>query len=266
MADKFQFYKSIVYQMLPRANFIYTPAVSGAKKNVILAREPDGNVYAFKFSGKDYAIRNANIAHALRNAGVPAPEITAQNYDGQWFEMYPAVHGTTLHECVADRISQTELNNLYTKLLELLNKMSYIDHAKIDFCDLKYSYKIACRDTTQTNNKFIGTLTGAFVRLMNIGSHSDQGLYHYGITPKNVIVSNRGEIAGILDIDETGICNINYALGVMLAKAKLIGMDVKTLCDKYELISGHRINRAHLAAVINIQNMGRNILYRTKSK
>lgn len=266
MTDNFHFYKDIVYQTLPRANCVWTPAVSGAKRNVVLASAPNDGAYVFKFTDKNYAIRNENIASALRDAGIPAPEIIAHEYNEQWFEMYPEIHGQTLYECVGNGVSHTELTKVYVKLLKLFEKMSQIDFANIDFCDLKYAHQTARLDTTKTNNAFMGNIVGSAVRIMNIGPHSSKGLYHHGMTPKNVMISNRGEIAGVLDIDEAGVCNINYALGVMLAKAKLIGMDVNALCREYELISGQRINHSQISAIIGIQNFGRNILYKTKSK
>lgn len=266
MTDNFHFYKNIVYQTLPRANFIWTPVIAGAKQNVVLASVPNDGTYVFKFTDKNYAIRNMGIARALRDAGVPAPEIVAQQFNGQWFEMYPAVSGQTLYECIGDGISHTELVDIYTNLLKLFEKMSQIDFVDIDFCNLKHAHQIAYRDTKQTNNAFFGRLVSAAVQLMNVGASKSQGLYHHGMTPKNIMISNRGEITGILDIDEAGICNPNYALGVMLAKAKIIGMDINALCNEYERITGQRINRSQISAIIGIQNFGRNLLYKTKSK
>ncbi|MCM1294295.1 MAG: phosphotransferase [Muribaculaceae bacterium] len=266
MTDNFHFYKEIIYQTLPRTNYIWTPAVPGAKQNVVLAREPGGDTYAFKFTDQNYAIRNASIAQALRDAGIPVPNIIAMQFDNQWFEIYPAINGQTLYECVGDGISHTELVGIYTQLLKIFEKMSQIDSDAVNFGTLRHAHQIAYRDTKKTNNVFFGRLVSGAVQLMNIGPRNNTGLYHHGMTPKNIIISNRGEIAGILDIDEAGICNRNYALGVMLAKAKLIGMDTKSLCDEYERTTGQHINRLHLSAVIAVQNFGRNILYRTKTK
>lgn len=264
MKDNFDFYKTVVYQTLPRANCIWTPAVTGAKKNIVLASEPNSGQYVFKFTNKCYAIRNSNISRAFRSANIPAPEIVASSCDNQWFEMYRAIPGQTLYECVGDGITHMEIKSIYSQLLKLIENMSHIDFSNIDFGNMKYAYQTAYNDTRQTNGMFMGHIVSAMVKLMNIGTKSSYGVYHHGMTPKNVMISNRGKISGILDIDEAGICNKHYALGVLMAKAQLLGMNVNALCDEYEHISGQKINRAHISTIVGIQNLGRNILYKTR--
>lgn len=266
MKDNFDFYKTVVHQTLPRANCIWTPTISGAKKNVVLASEYCGGEYVFKFTDKNYAIRNSHISQAFRNAGIPAPEIIAQSCDNQWFEMYPAISGQTLYECVGNGISQSALKSIYSKILKLFEKMSYVDFSNIDFCDMQYAHQTAHNDTCKTNGALMGQIISAAVRIMNIGAASNIGLYHHGMTPKNIMISRYGEISGLLDIDEVGICNKNYAMGVLTAKAQLLGLDINALCDEYERVSGQRLNRAQVSTIARIQNFGRNILYRTKSK
>lgn len=267
MSNQLDFYKSIIYQTLPNISNIWMPDVRGAKNNVIFAQTPNSTNYAFKFQQhQDSVIRNSIISKNLRDAGIPVPEIIAQNYDGQWFEMYPAIPGQTLYKCVGNKMSYAELRHIYTELLKIFEKMSYINFAHINFGDTKYAYQTAYYDTTQTNGALLGGITSIAIRIMNIGSKSDWGLYHHGLTPKNIIISNSGEIAGILDIDEVGVCNKNYALGVMFAKAGLIGIDTKLLCDEYEHISKQKINRKQIAINAYIQNFGRNILYKNRCK
>lgn len=266
MSTQLDFYKSIIYNALPNTSKIWTPDVCGAKNNVIFAQTPYNNCYAFKFHRKDNVIRNSVIAKSLRDSGIPVPEIVAQNYDDQWFEMYTIVRGKTLHQCVANRISHTELRHIYIELLKIFEKMSHIDCSHIDFGNTKYSYQTAYYDTTKTNGALLGIITSAAVRIMNVGKKSDIGLYHHGLTPKNIIISSSGKISGILDIDEVGICNKNYALGVMFAKAHLIGIPTKLLCDEYEHISNQQINRTQIVINTYIQNFGRNILFKSRRK
>lgn len=265
MNDQFDFYKSIIIQTLPQVSNVWRPKISGAKDNVVFAqtycRSPG---YVFKFQPKDVVIRNSSVAYVLRNAGIPAPVITVQEYDNQWFEMYPIIHGQTLHEYVATKTNYTDIRHIYTELLKLVKKMSDINFSDIDFGNIKYAYQTAYNDTVQTNGKTLGKMTEIAVRMMNIGPASDYGLYHHGLTPKNVIISDNGKISGILDIDEVGICNKNYVLGVLCAKAQLIGLDIKSLCDEYEFISGQPLNRTRIERIVHIQNFGRNLLYKTK--
>ena len=186
--------------------------------------------------------------------------------DGQWFEAYPTLAGDTLYECVGRGATKTELESIYHQAIYYFEKMSQIDFSDIYFGNLKSAHQTAYNDTTATNGAIMGNLVAMFVRLMNIGMPASHGLYHHGMTPKNILVSPNGKITGLLDIDEVSVCNKNYAFGVLAAKASLIGININALCDKYERTTGQKLNRHQISAIAAIQNMGRNILYKTKSK
>lgn len=266
MQNKLDFYKTAIHQTIPKVRRISSPAVRGAKDNVLFAETIYGAQYTFKFSGFDSAIRNSHVSRAMINAKIPVPEINACQCDNQWFEVYPTLAGETLYERVGRGATKIELESIYRQAISYIGKMSEIDFSNIDFGNLKYAHQTARNDTTATNNAVLGNLTAMFVYLMNIGLSASWGLYHHGMTPKNILVSSNGRIAGLLDVDEIGICNKNYAFGVLAAKASLIGMDINALCDTYESITGQKLNRHQISAIIAIQNMGRNILHKTKSK
>lgn len=266
MQNKFEFYEAAIRQTVPNVCRLSLPNIRGNKDNVLFAQTTYGAHYTFKFSGFDSAIRNSRISHTLIDAEIPVPDIQAFQFDGQWFEGYPTLRGNTLYECVGRGATKTELESIYHQAVSYLGKMSQIDFSNIDFGNLKYAHQTARNDTTATNGAVLGNLTAMFVRLMNIGASANQGLYHHGMTPKNILVSPQGIITGLLDIDEVGVCNKNYAFGVLAAKASLIGMDVHALRDKYERMTGQKLNRHQISAIVAIQNMGRNILHKTKSK
>lgn len=266
MQQNLEFYHAAIHNSLSDICNIWTPHVRGAKNNVLFADTIYGDRHVFKFNGRDSAIRNSQISRALIAAGVPVPEIYPIQFDGEWFESYPALIGNTLHECIEHGATKTEIKSIYHQVLYYFDKISMVDFSNIDFSNLKYAHQTARSDTTATNGAFIGHLTAAMVQLMNIGTAANRGLYHHGMTPKNILVSRRGEITGFLDIDEVGICNKNYAFGVMAAKAKLTGMDASALCDQYERMTGQKLNRNQVSTVATIQNLGRNILYKTKSR
>lgn len=266
MQNKFEFYETVIHQTIPNVCRIALPNIRGAKDNVLFAKTTYGAKYTFKFSGYDSAMRNSRISHALIDAKIPVPEIHAFQCDGQWFEWYPTLAGDTLYECVGRGATKTELESIYHQAIYYIGKMSQIDFSHIDFGNLKYAHQSARNDTSATNGVFMGNLVAMFVRLMSMGTPANQGLYHHGMTPKNILVSQKGNISGLLDIDEVSVCNKNYAFGVLAAKATLIGMDVNALCDKYESLMGQKLNRNQISAIVAIQNLGRNILYKTKSK
>jgi len=267
MQQNLEFYHAAIHNNLSYVRSIWTPNIRGAKNNVLFAQTKYGMRYTFKFNGHDSAIRNSNVSRALINAGIPAPEIHAVQYAGKWFEIYHTLPGYTLHEYVGRGATKTELKSIYHQLLNYFAKMSEIDYSNIDFGNLKYAHQTALSDTTKTNGTLIGHVASALVHLMNIDAPTDYGLYHHGLTPKNILVSSLcGNITGIIDIDEVGICNKNYAFAVMVTKAKLIGLDTDALFDEYEHMTGQKLNRTRVAAIVNIQNLGRNLLYRTKSK
>ncbi len=267
MQQNLDFYYTAISQTLPYAYNIRMPAVRGAKNNVFFAQAPHNERYTFKFNGRDSAIRNSQISHALIAAGIPVPQTRAYQFNGEWFEVYPTLHGDTLHECIGRGMTKAEIQSIYNQALNYFFKISTVNFSNIDFGPLKYAHQTARNDTTATNGALIGCLTGTIVRLMNNDETANHGLYHYGMTPKNILVSEGGgKISGILDVDEIGICNPNYAFGVMVAKAKLIGMDTDALCDEYEHITQQKINRRRVSNVVKIQNLGRSILYKTKSR
>lgn len=266
MQNKFEFYETAVHQTIPNVCRISIPNIRGSKDNVLFAQTKYGAQYTFKFNGYESAFRNSSVSHALIAAGIPAPDIHEFECDGHWFEVYPTLSGDTLYECVGRGATKTELESIYNQAIHYLGQMSHIDFSGIFFGNLKYAYQSTRNDVITTNGTIIGNLTAAFVRLMNIGMPASYGLYHHGMTPKNILVSKDGTITGLLDIDEVGICNKNYAFGVLAAKASLIGMDINTLCNKYESMTGQKLNHHQISAIVTIQNLGRNILYKTKSK
>lgn len=266
MQHKLEFYETAICQTIPNVCHISRPNIRGNKDNVLFAKTTYGAQYTFKFNGFESAFRNSSVSHALIAAGIPAPDIHEFECDGHWFEAYPTLPGDTLYECVGHGATKTELESIYHQAIHYLGQMSHIDFDDIYFGNLKYAYQTARNDTTATNGALLGNLTGLFVQLMNIGMPSSHGLYHHGMTPKNILISKNGTITGLLDIDEVGICNKNYAFGVLAAKASLIGMDVNSLCHKYETMTGQKLNRHQVSAIVAIQNLGRNILYKTKSK
>ncbi|MDE6250822.1 MAG: hypothetical protein K2M34_04295 [Alphaproteobacteria bacterium] len=266
MQNKFEFYETAIRQTIPNVYRISLPTIRGNKDNVLFAQTTYGAHYTFKFNGFDSAMRNSSVSHALINAKIPVPDIHVFQCDGQWFEGYPTLRGDTLYECVGHGATKTELESIYHQAVYYLGQMSQIDYSNIDFGNLKYAHQSARNDTANTNGAIIGNLTAMFVGIMNIGMPASYGLYHHGMTPKNILVSPKGIITGLLDIDEVSVCNKNYAFGVLAAKATLIGMNINALCSKYESITGQKLNHRQISAIVAIQNMGRNILHKTKSK
>ena len=96
---------------------------------------------------------------------------------------------------------------------------------------------------------------------MNIGTESNLGLYHCGMTPKNIIIDPDGHVAGLVDMDEVAIADKNYAFGMMAAKYYQLRGQIDNLINEYELISGQSLNSGKIRTISNLTNFGKHMLW-----
>ena len=240
------------------------PYIQGSLKNLVFINTDQGE-YVCKANHKELAIKNMKISQIFLSKNIKVPEIRVCSYKNKWFEVYKMVHGKTLFEHITNGISKDKIKNVYKDLLKQFAKMSMVDPELI--ANYKYSrtYQIAKANISDVNNATMGTIFSGIIRLMNLDSEKNRGIYHCGITPKNIILDNNGNFASLLDLDEIAIADKSYAFGAMAAKYQQMGFDITELFDEYELLTGQEINRKRIKFMSDLNNFGKSILWKTSS-
>ncbi len=261
----------IVRQAIPTADNIRMPNIRGAQKNVYLADTVNGT-YVCKINHPDLAAKNMTVSSVLRAHKIPVPEVSLYCMGDKWCEVYKMAEGKTLHECVRDGMSPRQLHAIYVEAVSYLVRMSKINWRNYATNDTWHIENVARRNVTDVNGPVLGTIAGCAVRALNHGGAAVCGLYHAGLTPKNIIVGDDGAISALVDLDEVAVCNPDYAFGVMLAKYSQMpifenkpdmwaGIE-RTLFIVNDGQNGAKINVDHVKKIADIQNKGREFLWK----
>lgn len=245
---------------------IHRPKISGSQDNVFLMGRSPENTFVFKFSDPDLVQKNETVSKLYRSCGINVPQITAYEYNGQWFEFYKMIPGKTLYERVGNGIDAATIKSAYRDITTELAKMSCIDVGCLSRVNSKYIYQSARKNINNANNAAYATVFSTAIRALNYGPAKDMGVYHCCLTPKNIIMSGQDNMRGIIDIDEVGISNINYAFAMMAAKYQQLGHDKDELIDIYERNSYKKLNRKYINAICGITNIGKRILWKQAHK
>ncbi len=255
-----EFY-NIVSAIAPNANAIRTPHVPGRLDTVFFADMP-GLTRVYKFNQPGLAAKNMMVSRIFNEHAIPCPHIISAPYKNQWYEAYNLIPGQTLYEYIGGGMDAKKIRLIFMDAVREFAKMDAISlkteklRPEWNICD------VAKKNLVQTNGKIVGEFFAGLVKLLNIGKRCDRGLYHCGITPKNIIVSDDGNFAGFVDLDEAGIADKHYAFSVIAAKWQLLGMPLNELLDFYTDECGGQINRRRVSVMANANNLGRNMLWR----
>ncbi len=251
-----------------KSHNIRRPEICGAQSNVYFT-DWYGDTYVFKFSPYELAQKNKRVSQIFRTAEIPVPEIYTGAGNGLECEFYKMIPGKTLYEQIWYGMSSAKIQTAYRDMVDCfakMNKLSAHAHYQLAFEKYKYIHQVVRTNVSKTNNKFWGKFASGLVRLANIGPAKDNGLYHTGLIPENVIVSNDGRMRAILDIDEAALCDKNYAFALMVAKYQQLGYDTRELMDYYEQLSGDHLNRRHVQTMINMTNAAKHMLCKHANK
>lgn len=241
---------------------IRTPKIRGSLDSVFISKSQSSRIeYVYKFNHPALALKNAVVARMLNDHGIPAPEINIHLNSGQCFEQYRIIPGKTLYECIGDGMDSSAIDSVYAEILAMFYKMSMINWRSIDSMKYSKTHHVAKINISDVNNPFVGNLFSRAVQLMNIGTESNRGLYHCGITPKNIIIDPDGHVAGLVDMDEVAIADKNYAFGMMAAKYYQLRGQINNLIDQYELISGQTLNAPKIRSISTVTNFGKYIMW-----
>lgn len=251
------FYYEIVKSAHPAVHTVQQPVVRGSNK-VMIAETTDEKL-VFKFTAAEIARRNEQIGIELHRSALPVPKSSVATHNIYHFEVYPYIQGKTLFQRVGEGMNFSKINNVYEEMIDLVNSMSEIATASFDTIDFKYFHDITRANLARTSNPIVGNIVSTAVRFMNSG---EQGIYHFGLTPKNILLDNNDKLIALLDLDEVAIGNENYMFGTMLEAYKRLGGNAKYLFDAYERITNNHLDRSRVNAQVNTIAAGKKMLYK----
>lgn len=259
------FYQDAIRSRRGDATNIREPRIRGSQRNVLFADTPDG-ARVFKFSSPELVVKDEKISNQYKMAGIPVPNITSHQYRGLSFEEYPIIPGRTLYEAIGDGIGADDIRRIYRQILDNFAKMARVRAGSLPHENINLAHYVARENVSTANNRTLGNVIWMLVYLMNLGADKNIGLFHFDITPKNVIISDDGHLAGFIDIETVGICNKNFAFGMMAAKYQQLGFDINELVDYYENITGDKLNRTRIATISNLSNAGKAFLWKNAQR
>lgn len=227
------FYLSAIRTALPDIDGLTRPTVRGALNATFIATTPRGK-FVCKFNHRDMAKKNAKFSQIMTQAGVAVPVPTVHEYKDYWFEMYPMMPGKTLYECMENKQRALNVIDIYEEVMQEFVKMTTIPSiATLGDIKFKHIHQVAYRDVSYMTSPIVAPLFAGAVRAMNMtGGH--KGLYHCGITPKNIIVSDTNKFVGLVDLDDVAVAERDYAFGVMATQYANMGYRPNDLIDIYE--------------------------------
>lgn len=254
------YYLNAIRQVLPFAYKAERPSIPGNSHNTLFVYDGD-DTYVFKFNHFDMVSKNVRYSKLLAQAGVSVPDISMHTYKGSWMEVYKIIPGRTLYECVHKGMDNRAVKSVYNDAVDDFIKMSDINLNLVPESSFKYIHQVARQNVSDTSGKIAAKFLSNGVRIMNKQSgENSMGLYHCGITPKNIIVSPDGKYAGLVDMDEVAISNKNYAFGVMIEQYKRMGLDSYELIRLYEDKTLTTLDHKHLEFMGKVNDAGRWIM------
>lgn len=251
------YYFQAIRSIIPYATKIERPCVPGNGHCTFIVQDNENNKYMFKFNDFDIVFKNIQFNKVLRKNGISVPNLEQHVYKAAWMETYQMIRGRTLYESVKDGLPNNMVHNVYHDIIEDFIKMSQIDIRELPKTEFAEIHQVTQHDVAANTSKLAAPLFAGAVRIMNHGKKDDLGLYHCGITPKNIIVTPDGKYAGLIDMDDVAISNKNYAFGVMATQYERLGYNPNELIDMYEGISGEGLDHKHLEHIGKINEFGR---------
>lgn len=253
-------YFSDIQSIIPFAHDIRKPNVRGSLGSVFIV-DSIGGSFVCKFNHHDMAIKNSTVSHSFANKGIPTPNISAIKVKNHWVEIYPLIPGKTLYEHIHAGMPGSKVKDTYLSIVNYFAKMDSISPNILTDMRIKRTHQVARINISDTNNAIFGHLFSQAVKNMNNYDERHIGVYHCGLTPKNVILDDKGNLSGFVDMDEVAIADRNYAFGMMAAKYKQFGYNPMDLVSYYEEISGNVLNRKKIKTITDLTNFGKSLLW-----
>lgn len=242
---------------------ISAPNNSGTQNNVYFVNTNDGDFVA-KFGCRDMVFKNCFIGRQAARHGIAVPDTSIAEYKGNWIEKYPMIVGKTLFEHIRDGMSEPVVRLTFENMLTQFVRMGDIDASKICSDNKCITIHNAAYEHARNSN---GAAFATFVRpilyMLNRGRSYNSGLYHSDLTPKNVIVNEKGNIISIIDLDSMAICNRDFAFSALADKWCNLGFNPHELYDKYEYLLGQPVNRARISSMLRTIHLGKYLMFKT---
>ena len=258
MSDtSFTYYRTWVYHIYPDATSVYTPSVRGAKNCLYFADTPTGQ-YAVKFSSHELAQKNLVASKLMRSAGVSVPDIRIGEMGGHWYETYPIIPGKTLYEHIKDGMPDSEIRKTYHKILGEFAKMDTIaiDSIHPDTVPLSHIHQVVYHGFCGYTYAWVAITARCLIYLMNLGRRRSQGIYHFDIGPKNILIGPNQTIT-FLDLDGVAICNRNVVLGLTFSRCLPYHIPPQVLLNSLNTHSDKPCNRTHIMAMFYLHSLVR---------
>ena len=249
-------YYDAIYSVYPDATDIHTPRLSGSLNNVLMANTGSGE-RVFKFSDEDLVIKNAKVSYLYNRYQIPAPRIIPQDYKKLYFEDYEKISGITLYEAIKDGIGADQVKSVYRQVVDLLYKMEKVQPEMLKNGNMHAAHTIAAKHTIKTHGLLIGQLVWMAVYLANNNGRDkfNKGIYHFDLSPKNILISNDGKLKALLDMDSVGICSLSFAFGMLAARYQQYGMDITDLFKYYNTLSADGLDYDAIKRIAKIRSL-----------
>ncbi len=243
---------------------ITTPNNAGTQNTVYFVKTNTGDFVA-KFGCRDMVLKNCIAARLAGRHGISVPDVSTAEYNGQWIETYPMISGKTLFERIRSGMPEPAVRLAFENMLTQFVYMGNIQMpAKQPINNKCFEiHNTTYEHTKNSNGAAMAMVLRPIVYMLNRGRAHNSGLYHSDMSPKNVIVNEKGHIVSIIDMDSMTVCNRDFAFSAIADKWCEMGFNLNELYDKYEYLSNHQINRIRIGGMLRTIHLGKYLMFKT---
>lgn len=239
------FYKNAIYHTFRDVLDIRYPTYPGQQNNLLFVKTTGGE-YVAKFNVLDMVLKNCTVSRVMKQAGIPVPEIKIGKYQNTLFEYYPMIYGKTLFERILDGMPPAVIRRAFDDILTQFIKMDDLNCRALNVSKCTKAHETFSVHIKNTSSSVAALIYRSIVYLINHYSTQDVKLYHYDITPKNVIIDENGKLISFLDLDGVAMCTHDFAFRSISRSWAKQGLNTLELYDRYELLSNKPVNRRRL--------------------
>lgn len=237
------FFHAAIKNLHPDALDIRIPPVPGNDAHVFFADTPRGT-FVYKFNSREIIMRNRIVGEVLRLYDIPAPVSTAHAYMHTYFESYPYCPAKTLYEHMDTGISDEKIFNVYKEIVKIQYKLSQIDPREFALTRDRYFSQIY--KTNIRHHLWTPVANACAYLVFVLSRYGRQRFFHNDLHPKNILVSDDGQLVQVLDLDAVAMSNVHFSMMKMLQSYPL--NNGGALIDEYESMAKRRLSRAAIAA------------------
>ncbi len=250
-SNKLYLYRNAIQSIYPDATDFREPSLRGNQDNILIAQTDSGD-RVFKFNNEDIVRKNAKVSYLYNVRGIPVPQITPRDYKNLHFEDYAEIKGTPLRVAITQGMDAKQVKAIYREVMDEFIKMERVYPELIGNESVNYAPEIARKHITTTRGVLPGLAAYALTMSLNINSKNNS-VYHFDLSPANIIVSDDGHLQGIIDLDSIGICSQDFAFAMLGARYQQIGLDIKDLFRYYNTKNNNSLNYDRISAIANIR-------------